>query len=93
MLFSEFCSACEEISSRKRSEKLERLKKFLNDCRQRILEGSDLTTYSVMRLLLPHLDRSRGAYGIKEASLAKLYIKIFCFPKDGPDAVRLLTYK
>jgi DNA ligase-4 len=46
-----------------------------------------------MSLLLPHLDRSRGAYGIKEASLAKLYINIFSLPKDGVDAIRLLKYK
>ncbi|XP_057368130.1 DNA ligase 4-like isoform X1 [Daphnia carinata] len=93
MLFWEFCSVCEEITLSKRSEKLERLKKFLTECRQRIQEDKNLTMYSVMRLLLPHLDRSRGPYGIKEASLAKLYLKIFCLPKDGPDAIRLLTYK
>lgn len=93
MLFREFCSACEEICLSKRSEKLDRLKKLLRECRQRILDDPNLTTYSVMRLLLPHLDRSRASYGIKEASLAKLYIKIFCLPKDGPDAIRLLTYK
>jgi DNA ligase-4 len=93
MLFSEYCNACEEILSSKRSDKKECLQKFLSKCRELVLEDSNFTVYSVMRLLLPHLDRSRGAYGIKEASLAKLYIKIFCLPKDGVDAIRLLTYK
>ena len=34
MLFSEFRNACEEISSNKRSEKQECLKKILNKCRE-----------------------------------------------------------
>lgn len=47
----------------------------------------------MLRLLLPTNDKQRGPYGIKEAALAKLYIKILCLAKDSPDAQKLLNFK
>ncbi|XP_023218047.1 DNA ligase 4-like isoform X3 [Centruroides sculpturatus] len=49
--------------------------------------------YPAMRLLLPHLERERAAYGIKEFMLAKLYIEILCLSKDSDDAQKLLNYR
>lgn len=46
-----------------------------------------------MRLLLPHLDRQRPAYGMKETALAKHYIDILNIAKEGPDAKKLLNYR
>lgn len=46
-----------------------------------------------MRLLLPVIDKKRGAYGVKEAALAKLYIKILCLAKDSPDAQKLVNFR
>lgn len=46
-----------------------------------------------MRLLLPHLDRQRPAYGMKEVALAKQYIDILNIAKESPDAQKLLHYR
>lgn len=47
----------------------------------------------MLRLLLPVSDKQRGAYGIKEAALGKLYVKILCLAKDSPDAQKLLNFR
>lgn len=49
--------------------------------------------FPVLRLLIPQLDRERGAYGVKEHTLAKIYIQILSLPKDGGDAKKLLEYR
>lgn len=46
-----------------------------------------------MRLLVPQLDRDRGAYGAKENVLAKIYIRVMCLPPNGNDALKLLNYR
>lgn len=46
-----------------------------------------------MRLLLPQLDREREAYGIKEYTLAKTYIRILSLPPTGRDAMQLVDYR
>ena len=46
-----------------------------------------------MRLLLPQLDKSRPAYGMKETVLAKYYIDILNIAKDSVDAKKLLNYR
>jgi len=51
------------------------------------------TFFPAMRLLLPHLDRDREAYGIKEHTLAKLYIELLGLGKDSPAAHKLLNYR
>ncbi|KAF7261200.1 hypothetical protein EG68_01690 [Paragonimus skrjabini miyazakii] len=45
--------------------------------------------YPVLRLLLPQFDRSRPAYGLREASITRLYIKAFGISPKGPTAQRL----
>lgn len=46
-----------------------------------------------MRLLLPHLDRQRPAYGLKEVALAKNYIDILNIAKESSDGQKLLHYR
>ena len=46
-----------------------------------------------MRLLLPHVDQNRGAYGLKEVALAKHYIDILSIAKESTDAQKLLHYR
>ena len=46
-----------------------------------------------MRLLLPHIDRARPAYGLKEVALAKHYIEILNIAKESTDAQKLLHYR
>lgn len=47
----------------------------------------------MLRFLLPQLDRERGAYGVKENTLAKIYIRILCLPRNGSDAMKLLEFR
>ncbi len=93
MNFSEFCHFCEQISSSSKTSKKIYLKDFIDLCRKRELEDIHFQMFSALRLLLPHIDRSRGAYGVKEATLAKLYVKILCLPQAGSDACRLTQYR
>ena len=51
------------------------------------------TFFSVMRLLVPQVDKSRPAYGLKETALAKQYIDILNIAKDSRDAKKLLNYR
>ncbi|KAF5388657.1 hypothetical protein D9757_004750 [Collybiopsis confluens] len=53
--------------------------------------GDDL--FPVLRLILPQKDRERAVYGLKEAILAKSYIKLIPLNKKDPDAQRLLNWK
>ena len=49
--------------------------------------------YPVLRLLLPYLDRDRGAYGIKESVLADLYIDFLQLGKKSYDAQKLKNFR
>ena len=51
------------------------------------------TFFAIMRLLLPDLDRSRPAYGMKETALAKHYIEVLNIAKESTDAQKLLHYR
>ncbi|XP_060566406.1 DNA ligase 4-like [Ruditapes philippinarum] len=98
--FSEMCGLLEKISKTQGNDKKKRiLKDFIDQWRKshQVVHGSEKTTtdsfYPAMRLLLPHLEKERVAYGIKEHMFAKLLIEVLCLGKDSPDAHRLLNYK
>ncbi|XP_068083258.1 DNA ligase 4 isoform X3 [Anabrus simplex] len=100
ILFSDLCRLCEKISSTSvKDKKVEIYKKYLNYFReygaklQRENPQIDVSFYPVLRLLLPQLDRERGAYGVKEHALAKIYTRILCLPKEGHDAHKLLNFR
>ena len=63
--FSDFCERCATEQSRQKRTRF--LTRFLESCRQRMGdmgggEGEGDSLYPVMRLMLPHLDKARGAY-------------------------------
>ncbi|KIK57415.1 hypothetical protein GYMLUDRAFT_247050 [Collybiopsis luxurians FD-317 M1] len=58
---------------RKQDTKRRLLTKWVNGWRQEV--GNDF--FPLLRLLLPHLDKERPYYGLKEASIATLYIDMF----------------
>ena len=91
--FREFCQLCEKISTSDKKKKLELLQKFMKSFRAIQKEHPEQSFFPFIRFLVPQLDRARGAYGIKETSLAKLYVRVLCLPKDGADAQRLVTYR
>ncbi|KAH7957147.1 hypothetical protein HPB52_015665 [Rhipicephalus sanguineus] len=101
--FGDLCKLCDKISGKQdRVEKRKLLEKFITYWREfhdklhaanGVLAATDDSFFPAMRLLLPHLDRDRPAYGIKEATLAKLYIEVLALGKDSPDAQKLLRYR
>ena len=48
--------------------------------------------YPIMRLLLPKLDKER-TYGVKEASLAGLYMECLGIARDSEDGKRLIEWR
>ncbi|KAJ9585405.1 hypothetical protein L9F63_002788 [Diploptera punctata] len=99
IIFKDLCHLCDKISVSSRDKKGEYLKKFINSFREftRKKKGENPTVddsfFPVLRLLLPQLDRERGAYGVKEHNLAKIYIRILGLPKEGQDALKLLNFR
>lgn len=98
--FGDLCKLCEKVSSEPdRAKKRRLLSDYIAYWRQfhaRLHAGDgdvDDSFFPAMRLLVPHLDLDRPAYGIKEATLARLYIDVLALQKDSPDAQRLLHYK
>ncbi|XP_043927269.1 DNA ligase 4 [Protopterus annectens] len=98
--FEALCSTLERIQKTKsRPDKAKYFEEFLDSWRNfhNALHKQDPDTtdsfYPAMRLILPHLERERLAYGIKETMLAKLYIEVMGLPKEGKDALKLLNYR
>uniref|UniRef100_A0ACD5UTE0 Uncharacterized protein n=1 Tax=Avena sativa TaxID=4498 RepID=A0ACD5UTE0_AVESA len=73
------------------AKKRGRLRTFLSD-RVYGAKGRD-DYFSALRLLLPGLDRERGSYGLKEASLAAALVDALGIAKDSPDALRLTNWR
>ena len=46
-----------------------------------------------MRLLCPSIEKDRSKYGLKESSLAKLFINVLQIDASSADAQRLLKWK
>ncbi|MCO5600365.1 hypothetical protein L7F22_054476 [Adiantum nelumboides] len=54
---------------------------------------TDRECYSILRLLLPNLDKDRPAFGLKDSALSKCISDALGLAKDSPDARRLLDWK
>lgn len=92
MAFEACCSFLEKAATEpNKKRKLVKLEHFLRDCRQ--AAGGNESLFPVMRLLLPQLDRDRGAYGIKETVLARLYIDLLKLGPGSSDAAKLRNYR
>ncbi|GAM24471.1 hypothetical protein SAMD00019534_076460 [Acytostelium subglobosum LB1] len=85
--FSVFCELMERISKiTKHSEKKKQLSIFFNNYK-------DENFFPLLRLLLPHLDKDRQVYGLKEKTLAKIYVDILGIAGSSIDATRLVNWK
>ena len=89
--FAYFCDRCSSIKDRTKRQGF--LKRFLDTCRDRMGSGDGDSLYPVMRLMLPDLDKARGAYRIKESVMATLYINMLQLGTNSPDANRLKNYR
>uniref|UniRef100_A0A2P2I750 DNA ligase 4 n=1 Tax=Hirondellea gigas TaxID=1518452 RepID=A0A2P2I750_9CRUS len=97
--WSQLCRLLDKVKNGKRSGKKELLSNFMQSYRDMLEKHRQLNPndedsfFPAMRVLLPALDKNRGAYGVKEKKLADLYIKILGIKKDSPDALKLINYR
>ncbi|XP_076038794.1 DNA ligase 4-like [Oratosquilla oratoria] len=99
--WSLLCDVLEKIQAIQKDSKKKKkiLFEFVKQYRDFLSEQNAKSTHSkdtffpVIRVLLPALDRARGAYGVKEKKLAELYIRILGLKKDGNDASKLLNFR
>lgn len=98
--FAQLCGFLDRVQKKKGSDAKKQLfKEFLDkwtSFHKELHAKTPKTTdnfYPTMRLLLPQLERERMAYGIKEHTLAKLYIDILGLAKESTDARKLLNYR
>ncbi len=59
----------------------------------RLVYQPHVSLFPVMRLLLPQLDSARSTYGLRESSLADVYISALGLSKTLDQAIRLKSYK
>lgn len=55
-----------------------------------VLDG---TCFPILRLILPGLDRDRGAYGIKAVKFAKIITKILSLPPQSNESLQLINFR
>lgn len=97
--FYELCKNLDKIVSvKKPRQRSAALRDFMEKQRCHLSTSKDPTVrkvnfYPIARLLLSHLDRDRGSYGIKENMLARRYIRVLGLAKESADARRLLNYR
>ncbi|KAN0022290.1 hypothetical protein ACTFIU_004466 [Dictyostelium citrinum] len=87
--FSSFCDLMNRIiNDTKISNKKNYLEKFMDHYKD---EPSNF--YQLLRLILPQLDKDRNTYGLKEKTLARLYVELLNISAESADAIRLLNWK
>lgn len=92
--FKDFCDILEKVSaSRNSGLKIDVLQTCFATYRKehaRLRNNTFANLYPILRLMLPHLERERGPYGMKEKSFAKAIMNILCLDKSSPFAIELL---
>lgn len=97
IFFCDFCSLLQSLvditnKTQRRditSKKLDKI--FSNNLKQNLTINDSMFPY--LRLILPDNDSERGNYNLKEASIAKLYIKALHLDKKVGDGYNLLHWK
>lgn len=87
--FVKLCEKFERVCQE--SNKMRCLKILFTQSLHDHLKGFSI--FPIMRLILPQLDRERSAYGIKIATMSKLYIKVLGLSASNPSAQRLRNWK
>ncbi|CAL7949835.1 unnamed protein product [Xylocopa violacea] len=86
----------EKISKVPSAKKADILDMFFQRCRSKIKKecpNTDDSLFPILRLILPQLERERGAHNLKQKSLSDLYISIFCLGRSSKIAHELTQYK
>lgn len=92
--FKDFCKILENVSNSKAAAlKTNVLLKFFTTYRQKhayLHNNTSANLYPLVRLILPHLERERGPYGMKEKGFTKAIMSMLCLDKTSPFAIELL---
>ncbi|XP_046751398.1 DNA ligase 4-like [Diprion similis] len=97
--FRDFCTVLDRIFKAQAASKSSHLEFLIKKCRdlsEKLKEkdkDADISFFPILRLLLPLHDRERGAYGLKQTALAKLYVRVLGLGQTSKDAQELLHYK
>lgn len=65
------------------------IERFISRWRKEV--GNDI--YPAFRLIIPEKDRDRGMYGVREAAIGKLLVKVMRLNKDSEDAQNIIKWK
>ena len=89
--FKDICNLFEAIKKAdNKKDKLELV--FHKELKKNI--GSDGSLFPLLRVLLPSIDEDRASYGLKEASIAKLYVDKLALVLDKHSAgYELINWK
>lgn len=88
LLFAYFCDLLNRIEAASGTQKKLNIL-FTKDLSLRLQGGS---IYPLLRLLLPLVDCERGRYGMKQTSVAKVYINALNLSPHSEDALYLLHW-
>ncbi|KAJ3032631.1 DNA ligase (ATP), partial [Rhizophlyctis rosea] len=87
--FFDLCKVFESILGKTKNEhKRERMGRYIDEWRQ---TGGDF--FPALRLILPHLDKARTTYGMKDKVLAKVYVEVMGIAPTSPDAESLINWR
>ncbi|XP_026675159.1 DNA ligase 4 isoform X3 [Ceratina calcarata] len=90
--FEELCTVLEEVSKASgEKKKTDTLEKFISKCRNKLKSlppETDVSLFPILRLILPRLERERGAYDLKHKSLAALYTRVFCLGTNQANSLK-----
>lgn len=95
--FSDVAKLMEKISvATTSSKKIEKLEKFFKDFQvfqRQQSSGKGNSIFPILRLFVSSVDRERPSYGIQQATMGKLFIKMLGISPKSEDAVTLMTTK
>jgi len=95
--FNQVCQFLERLQKVKGSSlKKEELSKFFNKWRNLLKKENQIekeNLFPVLRLIIPQSDNERPSYGIKEFTMARMYIELMGLSSTSSDAKSVLEYR
>ena len=87
--FTAICDLFEKVmDTTKHSQKRQRLQAFFSH-----YQSKSNNFFPILRLLLPHLDKERQTYGMKETNLGKYFVELLSISPESDDGRRLLHWR
>ena len=92
--FSQFSLLLSRVSDMRRADKLRRVRELFHHLGYQSDSAAPRPNlFPLLRLLLPQLDTERATYGLRESSLAEVYIAALSLDRSSHVALRLRYFK